>query len=120
MSTVIDWNQASALLGPVGEPVSSEMNELFREMEAYVLEGFQELAKADLKTPESITSVTKRAHQLRGSMLNFGFTGTASILLSVETQKHTPKEITALIKSAKESFISTAASIRASYPDIPS
>src|SRR5882724_408468 len=65
-----DWSQASSLLGDDPEAVAEDMAEIVRELIASADAQFQELKGKKCESERQ--AISALAHQLRGSLLNFG------------------------------------------------
>jgi HPt (histidine-containing phosphotransfer) domain-containing protein len=106
MSTInepdFDWSQASSLLGD--DPAQVEP-----DMAAIVLELIEssEARLKELKTKNAATervAIRSLAHQLRGSLLNFGFTAVGVVLWDIEKRDYPPSEYPALVEKAQTAF----------------
>jgi len=97
-----DWSQAESLLGDDPHQVPEDMAAIVLELIQSGNERFQELKT---KNPaEERKGISALAHQLRGSLLNFGFTGVGAILLRIEKQEYVPEEYQSLLDQAQTIF----------------
>jgi HPt (histidine-containing phosphotransfer) domain-containing protein len=97
-----DWSQASSMLGDDPTKVEPDMAEIVLEL--------LESSEVRLKELQAMNATTQRAaigsqaHQLRGSLLNFGFTAVGTVLLDIEKREYPPAEFPTLAEKAMEAF----------------
>ena len=108
-----DWLQASSLLG-------EDPNQVEPDMIAIVLELIEnsEVRLKELKAMDAATgraAIDSLAHQLRGSLLNFGFTAVGAVLLDIEKREYTPSEYPALVEKAQAAFDTSKKMLGARY-----
>lgn len=111
-----DWSQAASLLGDDPNLVADDMAEIVTELIESGYSHLQELkgknADADRK------AISAQAHQLRGSLLNFGFTEVGTILLKIEKGDYTTPEYPALIDQTEKVFAESKKMLAARYPSL--
>ncbi len=111
-----DWSQASSLLGDDPQQVPEDMAAIVVELVEGSAERFDEL-KA--KNPETdAVAISSLAHQLRGSLLNFGFTAVGAVLLQIEKKGYTPPEFAGLVDKAITTFAESKKVLVRHYPTL--
>jgi HPt (histidine-containing phosphotransfer) domain-containing protein len=111
-----DWSQAESLLGDDPQAVPQDMAEIVLEL----VQGSQQRF-AELKTmnPESQrTVISAAAHQLRGSLLNFGFVEVGTRLFKIEKLPYETAEYPALVESAESAFNDSLKLLTGRYPTL--
>jgi HPt (histidine-containing phosphotransfer) domain-containing protein len=108
-----DWSQAESLLGDNPQQVDPEMAGIVLELISSSEARLQDLKKLD---PADAKPISSLAHQLRGSLLNFGYTEVGSILHKIEYKEYQPGEFTALVDQAVETFHASNKLMAARYP----
>jgi HPt (histidine-containing phosphotransfer) domain-containing protein len=111
-----DWSQASSLLGEDPQNVPEEMAAIVQELVETTTMRFQELKAKDLTA--SLKEIRGLAHQLRGSLLNFGFTGVAAVLWKMEKTDYTPEEYHAMLAEAETLFAASTKMLTEHYPSL--
>ena len=81
-----DWSQAASLLGEDPNQVSEDMAAIVLELVESSTERLQELKAMNAET--ELPAIRSLAHQLRGSLLNFGFTAVGLVLLDIEKKEY--------------------------------
>ena len=111
-----DWSQAASLLGDDPNHVADDMAAIVVEL----IEGADaHLQKLKAKNPETDgKAIASEAHQLRGSLLNFGFTEVGGILLKVEKGEYAPGDYQKMIGQAESVFAASKKLLVARYPSI--
>jgi len=61
-------------------------------------------------------SISSLAHQLRGCLLNFGFTAVGNILIQIEKGSYTADEYHGLIDKAEADFVASKKMLATRYP----
>jgi HPt (histidine-containing phosphotransfer) domain-containing protein len=110
-----DWSQAESLLGDNPNEVDPDMAGIVLELISSSEERFQYLKKMDPADSKAISSL---AHQLRGSLLNFGYTEVGGILHKIEYKEFEPGALPGLIDQAVETFRASNKLLAAKYPVI--
>jgi hypothetical protein len=77
---------------------------------------FQELKAMNPATDR--VAIAASAHQLRGSLLNFGFTGVAGPLLHIEKKPYADEEYPALMQQAEAAFHASLDLLAGRYPSL--
>lgn len=111
-----DWSQTASLLGEDPLQVPEDMVEIVRELIESVNLHFQELKRKNIETDRK--DISSQAHQLRGSLLNFGFVEVGKILYQVEKGEYPPGEYPALISQAENAFQASKKLLGARYPSL--
>lgn len=111
-----DWSQAASLLGDEPDQVPEDMVEIARELVDGAEGQFQDLKSRNVETER--TAIASLAHQLRGCLLNFGFTEVGSILLHVEKGTYAPAEYPALVAKAYDTFLVSKKMLGQRYPSL--
>ena len=111
-----DWAQTASLLGDDPNDVPEDMSALVWELIQSSDERLQELGT---KNP-SIESkaISALAHQLRGSLLNFGFAKVGGILLEIEKGGYSSNEYPVLLEKVKTAFEASKKVLVERYPSI--
>jgi HPt (histidine-containing phosphotransfer) domain-containing protein len=110
-----DWSQAESLLGDNPQQVDPDMAAIILE-----LISSSETKLAELKTldPNEQKPLTSLAHQLRGSLLNFGYTDVGKILHKIEYKEYEGDALPGLIDQAIATFHASNRLLAARYPVI--
>ena len=108
-----DWSQAESLLGDNPNQVDPDMAGIVLELISSSEEKFNDLKKLDSADPKAISSL---AHQLRGSLLNFGYTEVGAVLHKIEYKEYQPGELPGLIDQAITTFHASNQLLAAKYP----
>ena len=87
-----DWSQAASLLGDDPLQVSEDMASIAVELIEGANEQMAELKKMDAQTQRK--EINSKTHQLRGSLLNFGFSEVGVLLAEIERSTYTPDKNT--------------------------
>jgi HPt (histidine-containing phosphotransfer) domain-containing protein len=111
-----DWSQAESLLGDDPAQVPQDMADIVIELVQSSEARFQELKAMNPATDR--VAIAASAHQLRGSLLNFGFTGVAEPLLHVEKKPYDDAEYPALMQKAEVAFRSSLDLLSSRYPSL--
>jgi len=110
-----DWSQASSLLGDNPQQVDPEMAGIILELVETSKARFGDLKALDPADPKPISSL---AHQLRGSLLNFGYTEVGRILQKIESKEYQPGEFGGLVDQAVSVFQASNQLVAARYPTL--
>jgi HPt (histidine-containing phosphotransfer) domain-containing protein len=111
-----DWSQAASLLGDDPGQVPEDMVEIVQELIESANQHLQELKQKNIETDRK--AIGSQAHQLRGSLLNFGFVEVGSILLQVEKGTYPATEYAALITQAEKTFVASKKLLSERYPSL--
>jgi HPt (histidine-containing phosphotransfer) domain-containing protein len=111
-----DWSQAESLLGDDPQNVPEDMAAIVIELVESTEARFDELQAKNAETDAK--PIAALAHQLRGSLLNFGFTEVGQILLKIEKGSMAPSEFPGLVRQAREVFVASTKMLAARYPTI--
>lgn len=111
-----DWSQAESLLGEDPENVPEDMGAIVIELIEGSEERFAELAKKTAGSDD--VAIAALAHQLRGSLLNFGFTAVGGVLLQIEKKTYPPADYAETVKKAHDTFLASKALLARKYPSI--
>ena len=111
-----DWLQASSLLGDEPDAVAEDMAEIVRELIASADAQFQELRGKKCESERQ--AISALAHQLRGSLLNFGFSGVGTILYQVEKGEYAPREYLPLVARGQAAFVASQKILSERYPSL--
>lgn len=113
---IFDWAQASSLLG-------DDPNHVDDEMVSIVLELIED-TESEFKILRAKNPVTERkeigsqAHQLRGSLLNFGFTSVGAALLQLEKGSWEPDEYSSRLDQIWTNFLASKQLLAERYPSL--
>jgi HPt (histidine-containing phosphotransfer) domain-containing protein len=108
-----DWSQAESLLGDNPQQVDPEMAAIILELISSSETKFTELKALD---PAEQKPISGLAHQLRGSLLNFGYTDVGKILHKIEYKEFEPGGLAPLMDQAVETFHASNKLLAARYP----
>src|SRR5580658_8243004 len=97
-----DWSQAASLLGDDPTQVEPDMAAIIVELIQSSEARFKELKAKNADTERAV--IRSLAHQLRGSLLNFGFTAVGTVLWDIEKREYPSSEYLALIDKAHATF----------------
>jgi HPt (histidine-containing phosphotransfer) domain-containing protein len=111
-----DWSQAASLLGDDPSQVPEDMVEIVRELIESVNQHLQELKNKNIETERK--AIGAQAHQLRGSLLNFGFVAVGAILMKIEKDAYPAEEYPALISQAENAFVASRKLLGERYPSL--
>lgn len=111
-----DWSQAASLLGDDPNQVPDDMKAIVRELIESVNEQFQALKSKNAETERK--TIGSLAHQLRGCLLNFGFTEVGTMLSHIEKDDYPPGEYPRLINAAAEVFVTSKKMLGGRYPSL--
>ena len=111
-----DWSQAASLLGEDPSQVEKDMIEIVGELIESAKKYLEELKKKNVVTERA--EINSQAHQLRGSLLNFGFTGVGKVLLQIEKDEYPPGDYPALVEKAGELFVASTKLLGGRYPSL--
>jgi len=109
-----DWSQAESLLGDDPENVPEDMAAIVLELIESSRERFEELRVQDPETNRA--GISSMAHQLRGSLLNFGFIAVGTALLKLEKQPYASADYASLVKEAHAAFVNSIKLLSERYP----
>jgi HPt (histidine-containing phosphotransfer) domain-containing protein len=111
-----DWSQAESLLGEDPNNVPEDMAEIVKELVDGAKERFTELKGLQPETDR--VKISAQAHQLRGSLLNFGFTGVGTLLYDVEKKDYATADYPAMMDAAEEAFTDSLKLLAERYPTL--
>jgi HPt (histidine-containing phosphotransfer) domain-containing protein len=111
-----DWSQTASLLGEDPLQVPDDMVEIVQELIENANQQLQELKKKNVETERK--AIGAQAHQLRGSLLNFGFIEVGRILYQIEKGEHPVGEYSTLISQAENSFVASKKLLGERYPSL--
>jgi HPt (histidine-containing phosphotransfer) domain-containing protein len=111
-----DWSQAASLLGDDPRNVPEEMAAIVQELVETTTLRLQELKDKNFET--DLKEVRGLAHQLRGSLLNFGFTGVAGVLWKIEKTEYTLDEYRAMLAETETRFTASTKMLTERYPTL--
>jgi HPt (histidine-containing phosphotransfer) domain-containing protein len=110
-----DWSQAASLLGDDPAHVDPDMGAIILELISTSETRLQELKGLDPADPKAISSL---AHQLRGSLLNFGYTDVGRVLQRIESKEYEPATFPAMVDEAVGLFHASNKLLAARYPSL--
>ena len=111
-----DWSQAESLLGDDPNAVPADMAEIVLELVQGSRDRFQELKQFNPAADR--VKISAQAHQLRGSLLNFGFTGVGELLYVVEKKPYEDADYSRLMSEAEKAFTDSLALLSGRYPSL--
>ncbi len=111
-----DWSQAASLLGDDPQDVPEEMAEIVRELVETTALRLEELKNKNFETDRK--AIGGLAHQLRGSLLNFGFTGVGTVLFRIEKTEYTLEEYHAMLAETEVLFTDSVKILAQRYPTL--
>ncbi len=111
-----DWSQAESLLGEDPANVPPDMAEIVLELAQSARERFAELKTLDPATARP--AIGGAAHQLRGSLLNFGFVAVGTVLLEIEKKDYPAAEYPGLVAKAESLFHESMKLLAGRYPSL--
>jgi HPt (histidine-containing phosphotransfer) domain-containing protein len=111
-----DWSQAASLLGDDPSQVEPDMAAIVLELLESSEARFKELKAKNAAT--ELPAIRSLAHQLRGSLLNFGFTAVGAVLMEIEKRDYPPAEFPALVDKAKGIFDASRKMLAARYKSL--
>jgi HPt (histidine-containing phosphotransfer) domain-containing protein len=92
------------------------MVEIVQELMENANQQFQELKQKNIETDRK--AIGSQAHQLRGSLLNFGFVEVGTILLQVEKGEYPAGEYPVLTSRAETAFTASKKLLSDRYPSL--
>jgi len=111
-----DWSQAASLLGDDPQDVPEEMAAIALELVETTAQRLQELKEKNLADDRK--AICGQAHQLRGSLLNFGFTGVGAVLWKIEKTEYTEEEYRTMLAQTEELFKASTKMLAERYPSL--
>ncbi len=111
-----DWSQAASLLGDDPNQVAEDMGAIVVELIEGADKHLQELKKKNPETDRK--TIAAEAHQLRGSLLNFGFAEVGKILLKIEKNEYASDDYIGMIEHTESVFAVSKKMLAARYPSI--
>jgi HPt (histidine-containing phosphotransfer) domain-containing protein len=111
-----DWAQAASLLGDDPNSVEPDMAGIARELVETSLAQFQQLKAKKAETERK--AISSQAHQLRGCLLNFGFSEVGSILQQIEKGDYSTSEYPNLLAKAEVAFDASRKMLAERYPSL--
>jgi HPt (histidine-containing phosphotransfer) domain-containing protein len=111
-----DWSQAESLLGEDTQNVPPEMAEIVLELVQSARDRFAEMKTLDPATDRK--AIGAAAHQLRGSLLNFGFVAVGAVLLDIEKREYPAAEYPQLLARAESTFVDSTKLLGTRYPSL--
>ena len=109
-----DWSQAASLLGDDPQNVPDDMAAIVRELVEGADAQFKELKMKSAAVERK--AISSLAHQLRGCLLNFGFTAVGAILVEIEKGNYAVGEYHDLVDKAEANFVTGRKMLAARYP----
>ncbi len=100
-----DWSQAESLLGDDYQNVPQDMADIVLELVQSAEQRFGELKAMSPETDR--TAISALAHQLRGSLLNFGYVEVGTCLYEIEKKPYASADYLGLVQKAEETFVSS-------------
>lgn len=111
-----DWAQAASLLGDDPQQVPDDMAAIARELVEGANHQFGEMKAKDPGTDRK--AISSLAHQLRGCLLNFGFSEVGGILLQIEGGNYATSDYKGLVEQAETVFVASRKMLAARYPSL--
>ena len=111
-----DWSQAASLLGDDPQNVPEEMAAIVQELVETTAQRLQELKGKNSDVEGKL--IKDLAHQLRGSLLNFGFTGVGAVLWKIEKTEYTFDEYRTMLAETEALFIASTKMLSEHYPTL--
>lgn len=111
-----DWSQAESLLGDDPENVPQDMADIVLELVQSAEERFKEL-KA-LNPDSDRPAISAMAHQLRGSLLNFGYVEVGTLLYDVEKKDYGSPDYPMMVQKAETAFVASNKLLGGRYPSL--
>ena len=111
-----DWSQAESLLGEDPNNVPDDMAEIVTELVEGSKKRFEDIAKLDPKKDRA--EIGGQAHQLRGSLLNFGFVGVGHLLYDIEKKEYSPEDYPGMVAAADGAFQASLKILGERYPKL--
>jgi HPt (histidine-containing phosphotransfer) domain-containing protein len=108
-----DWSQAESLLGENPNQVDPDMAAIVLELIESSELRLHELKAMDPTDPKPVSSL---AHQLRGSLLNFGYTDTGKALHKIEYKEYAEGTFDSTCAEAIDLFHASNKLLAAKYP----
>ena len=109
-----DWSQAESLLGDNPNQVDPDMAAIIMELIDTSETRLKELQEMDPAVdPKAVSGL---AHQLRGSLLNFGYTDAGKALHKVEYKEYAEGAFTSTMVQAIDLFHASNKLLAAKYP----
>jgi HPt (histidine-containing phosphotransfer) domain-containing protein len=109
-----DWSQAESLLGENPDQVDPDMAAIILELIETSETRLHELKGMDpAADPKPVSSL---AHQLRGSLLNFGYTEAGKVLHKIEYREYPEGTFESTCDEALEVFHASNRLLAAKYP----
>ena len=111
-----DWSQAESLLGDDPQAVPQDMADIVLELVEGSEHRFVELKAFNPATDRP--AISAAAHQLRGSLLNFGFVAVGAVLLEIEKRDYPADEYPSLVTRAEATFVASKKLLGVRYPSL--
>jgi hypothetical protein len=111
-----DWSQASSLLGDDPRNVPEEMAAIAEELIETTELRLQELKGKTVEIDRK--EIGGLAHQLRGSLLNFGFTGVGAVLWKIEKTEYATEEYRKMLAETETLFVASKKMLAERYPTL--
>ena len=111
-----DWSQAASLLGEDPEQVPDDMAAIARELVEGANLQFEEMKSKNAGTDRK--TISSLAHQLRGCLLNFGFTEVGAVLLQLEGGSYPTSDYLRLVDHAQAVFVVSRKMLGTRYPSL--
>ncbi len=111
-----DWSQAASLLGDDPQNVPEEMADIVQELIETTGPRLQELKGKSVETDRKL--IGSLAHQLRGSLLNFGFTGVGAVLWKMEKTEYTEEDYRKMLAETEALFATSTQMLAERYPTL--
>jgi len=111
-----DWSQAASLLGDEPQDVPEEMAAIVLELIETTIVRLDELKSKDYTTDQK--GIRSLAHQVRGSLLNFGFTGVGGVLFKIEKTEYSAEEYQQMLAETDALFAESTKMLAQRYPTL--
>jgi HPt (histidine-containing phosphotransfer) domain-containing protein len=111
-----DWSQAESLLGEDPANVPQDMADIVLELVQSAEERFAELEALNPETDR--VAISAMAHQLRGSLLNFGYVEVGTLLYDVEKKDYASADYLGMIQKAETAFVASNKLLGERYPTL--
>src|SRR5260221_371597 len=109
-----DGIQAASLWGDDPKNVPEDMAAIVRELVEGAEVQFKELKMKNAEVDRN--PISSLAHQLRGCLLNFGFTAVGATLVQIEKGNYASGEYPGLVDKAQADFVTSRKMLAARYP----
>jgi len=115
-SPEFDWSQAESLLGDDPQNVPQDMADIVLELVQSAEQRFGELKALSPETDR--VAISAMAHQLRGSLLNFGYVEVGTLLYDIEKKDYASADYQGMVQKSEEAFVSSNKLLGERYPSL--